>query len=116
MIVSEAEAVFMYYKQIPTVELKGLLAPCAFQPGINHLVLDAGGNIKTYKLLIQTLFPCNRFCDNKLSVIYPYFVHYILYHSFFFWGGGVLNDLKTFFNISFGFIIKHRIQQNILSP
>ena len=47
MIVSEAEAVFMYYKQSPTVELKGLLAPCAFRPGINHLVLDAGGNIKT---------------------------------------------------------------------
>nr|XP_022302696.1 uncharacterized protein LOC111110477 isoform X3 [Crassostrea virginica] len=39
MIVSEAEAVFMYYKQSPTVELN----QCAFQPGINHLVLDAGG-------------------------------------------------------------------------
>lgn len=77
MIVSEAEAVFMYYKQLPIVELLGLGAPFAFQPGVNHLVLDAGGNIKTYKLLIQTLFPCNRFCDNKLSVIYSYFVLYI---------------------------------------
>ena len=78
MIVSEAEAVFMYYKQFRTVGFLGSAVPFGLQPGINYLVLDAGGNIKTYKelyspLWILTLFPCNRFCDNKMSVISSYF-------------------------------------------